>query len=151
RVHAGGGEGGLMLRRLVPLLALALAAACGSSGPQPIMYDADACEFCRMQISDPRFGAEIVTKKGRPIKFDSIECLVSYYKQAAAASDVASVWVSDFLHPGTLIDASTARFVDLGPGRAPLGRGWAAIASGSDAAALGITDPAAVKRWSDLL
>ena len=139
------------MRRVVGAVLLALAAACGSNAPQPILYDADACAFCRMQISDPRFGAEIVTRHGKPIKFDSIECLVSYYKQAAAANDVASVWVPDFTHPGSLIEASTARFVDLGPGRAPLGRGWAAIPRASDAAALGVGDTAAIKRWGDLL
>jgi len=140
-----------MMRRIITAFVLALAAACGSNKPQPILYDADACTFCRMQISDPRFGAEIVTRHGKPIKFDSIECLVSYYKQARAAGDVASVWVSDFTHPGTLIDASTARFVDVGPGRAPMGRGWAAIPNAGAAASLGISDTTAVKRWSDLL
>jgi hypothetical protein len=77
--------------------------------------------------------------------------MLSYYKQASAAADVESVWVADVRHPGVLIDATQARFVDLGPGRAPMGRGWAAIADENDAATLGITDRAAVKRWSDLL
>ena len=131
--------------------ALSLAAACGARGPEPIAYGSDACAYCRMQIVDPRFGAELVTTKGRAVEFDSIECLVAYYKQAAGAHDVASVWVSDFRHPGTLIDATRARFVDLGPGKAPMGRGWAAIADSTDAAAIGIADPAAIKRWTDLL
>ena len=131
--------------------ALSLAAACGARGPEPIAYGSDACAYCRMQIVDPRFGAELVTTKGRAVEFDSIECLVAYYKQAAGAHDVASVWVSDFRHPGTLIDATRARFVDLGPGKAPMGRGWAAIADSTDAAAIGIADPAAIKRWADLL
>ncbi len=104
-----------------------------------------------MQISDPRFGAELVTKKGRTVKFDSIECLLSFYKQASAAGDVESVWVADMSHPGVLIDANQARFVKLDSGRLPMGHGWAAIADENDAAALGITDRAAVKRWPDLL
>ena len=128
-------------------------AACGPHRPAPIAYDVDACDYCRMQISDRRFGAELVTKKGRTIKFDSIECLLSYYKQANSAGDVESVWVADIRHPGVLIDANQAHFVNLGPGRAPMGgdRGWAAIADEQDAAAIGITDRAAIKRWSDLL
>ena len=125
--------------------------ACGPHKPAPILYGTDSCDYCRMQISDARFGGELVTKKGRAIKFDSIECLLSYYKQASAASDVESVWVADVRHPGVLIDATRARFVDLGPGRAPMGRGWAAIADERDAAAVGVTDRTAVKRWSDLL
>lgn len=131
--------------------ALSFAAACGAHGPEPIAYGVDTCGYCRMQIVDQRFGAELVTVKGRTVKFDSIECLVAYYKQAAGAHDVASVWVTDVRHPGTLIDATRARFVDLGPGKAPMGRGWAAVADSSAAAQIGITDPAAVKRWADLL
>jgi hypothetical protein len=67
------------------------------------------------------------------------------------ADDVGSVWVSDYQRPGTLIDATRARFVDLGPGRAPMGRGLAAIATAAAAAQLGITDQTSIKQWSDLL
>jgi copper chaperone NosL len=139
------------MRRTVALSALVLLAACGPAKPEPIAYDADQCGYCRMQISDRRFGAELLTRHGRAIKFDSIDCLLSFYKQAASANDVGSVWVSDFRHPGTLIDARSASFVELGAERAPMGRGWAAVASSADAAALGVTDPHAIKRWSDLL
>ena len=132
------------------LSALALMSACSSTKPDAIAYDADQCHYCRMQISDPRFGAELLTRHGRSLKFDSIECLLSFYKQANKADDVASVWVSDFQHPGTLINAAGATFVDLGAGRAPMGRGWAAVASVEGAAQLGIPGADAVKRWSDL-
>lgn len=137
--------------RIVTLAAFAMLAACGTGKPEPIAYNSDACGYCRMQISDPRFGAELVTRHGRVVKFDSIDCLVSFYKQAATADDVGSVWVSDFQKPGTFIDAKHARFVDLGPGRAPMGRGWAAIATAEAAAQLGITDQQSIKQWSDLL
>ena len=139
------------VRRVTTLSAFALVAACGPAKPEPIGYDADQCAYCRMQISDRRFGAELLTRHGRSIKFDSIECLLAFYKQAASAGDASTVWVSDFQHPGTLIDATHAVFVDLGVGRAPMGRGWAAVATAGDAAKLGITDPRAIKRWSDLL
>lgn len=138
-------------RTWIAAAALLLTAACGAHEPVPIAYGVESCGYCRMQIIDPRFGAELVTLKGRTVKFDSIECLVAYYKQAAGAHDVASVWVSDLRHPGTLIDATHARFIDLGPGKAPMGRGWAAVADSSDALAIGITDPSAIKRWGDIL
>jgi copper chaperone NosL len=139
-------------KRAMSIAVLALT-ACGPHKPAAIVYDADACDYCRMQISDPRFGAELVTKKGRTIKFDSIDCLLSYYQQANAAGDVESVWVADVRHPGVLINAMQAHFVDLGAGRAPMGgrRGLAAIADESDAARIGITDKKAIKTWSELL
>lgn len=90
------------------------AVACGPAKPDPIAYDADACAYCRMQISDPRFGAALITVEGRTLKFDSIECLLAYYRQAAAAHDVASVWVSNARHPGELTDSTTLkRWSDL--------------------------------------
>lgn len=137
-----------MIRRLTAALVFALTAGCARTRPEPILYNVDACATCRMQITDPRFGAALLTRRGKTIKFDAIECMRDYYKQAANANDVASVWVSDFRHPGTMLDANTARFVDLGPGRAPMGRGWVAVASDSDAASLGVPGP--VKRWSDV-
>ncbi len=129
---------------------LSLVVACAPGTPEPIALNADGCSYCRMLISDGRFAAAIVTTHGRTVKFDSIECLIAYYRQASAAHDVASVWVSDYRHPATLVDASTARFIDIGEGRTPMGRGWAAVASARDAAALGVIDAAAIKRWSDL-
>ena len=137
--------------RVLTLAAFALLSACATNEPEPIAYNSDACGYCRMQISDPRFGAELITRHGRAVKFDSIDCLVAFYEQAATADDVGSVWVSDYQRPGTLIDATHARFVDLGPGRAPMGRGWAAIATAAAAAQLGITDQTSIKQWSDLL
>jgi copper chaperone NosL len=35
-----------------------------------------------MKIVDPKFGGELVTKKGRIYKFDAVECLISYLDQS---------------------------------------------------------------------
>jgi copper chaperone NosL len=137
-------------QRVARSATLTLLVACTTGRPDAIAYNLDACAYCRMLIADGRFAAAIVTVRGRTLKFDSIECLLDYYRQAAAAHDVASVWVTDLRHPGTLIDASTARFINLGSGRTPMGRGWAAVATARDAAALGIIDSTAIKHWGDL-
>jgi copper chaperone NosL len=139
-------------RRAVRAAMLSLVVACAPGRPEAIAFDSDACTYCRMLISDGRFAAAIVTAHGRTVKFDSIECLLAYYRQASGAHDVASVWVSDYRHPGTLLDATAARFIDVGQGRSPMGavRGWAAVASARDAAALGVIDTSDIKRWSDL-
>jgi copper chaperone NosL len=139
------------VRHAVALSAFTLIGACGPTKPETIAYDADQCNYCRMQISDPRFGAELLTRHGRSVKFDSIECLVAFYTQAVAANDVGSVWVSDFQHPGTLIEATHATFVDLGAGRAPMGRGWAAASTTDAAIKLRGSDARAVTHWGDLL
>ena len=62
---------------LVLSLITILISAC-SKGPQPINYGEDECEFCKMMVMDKRYGAELVTDKGKIYFFDSIECLVGY-------------------------------------------------------------------------
>ena len=95
---------------------LALTAGCGRSGPPPIAYDGSvSCEYCRMTVTDPRYGAELITEKGKVLAFDSIECLASYYAQAAGRGAAPRAWVSDFQHPGTLIPADSARYLRGGP------------------------------------
>jgi copper chaperone NosL len=51
--------------------------ACQRS-PEPIVFGTDQCAFCRMTISDPKYGAELVTEKGRVYKYDAMECMVKY-------------------------------------------------------------------------
>ena len=52
--------------------------SCGIS-PLPIDYNHDECAYCKMKIADARFGAELVTSKGKVFKFDSAECLIWSY------------------------------------------------------------------------
>lgn len=140
----------MTMRRLRWLLAAALVAACASDAPQPIAYDVDACAQCRMQITDTRYGAEIVTRRGKAVKFDAIECLTEYYKQAAAAGDVRSVWVIDFRRPGTFIPAAGARYLQVPGGKSPMGRGLLATATDEGVAELKAALGGTVMRWSDL-
>ena len=131
------------------LVTAMLTVACASD-PRPIAYDADGCAYCLMQISDPRFGAELITSKGKVYTFDSIECLLQFHRQASIAGDVRSVWVSDYRHPGTLISALSATYIQLGAGRSPMGRGLLAVASESDARLVANGD-VTLKRWAELL
>lgn len=137
-------------RLRIALLVVGLAATACTRGPQPIAFDSDTCDYCRMQISDPRFGAELVTRKGKVLKFDSVECLVDYYRQARAASDVASLWVIDITHPGKLIPAESARYLKLRPGMSPMGRALAAAAPDVDAGRLRELGATAQLSWGDV-
>ncbi|HET7622195.1 MAG TPA: nitrous oxide reductase accessory protein NosL [Gemmatimonadaceae bacterium] len=115
-------------------VALALLLAACSRGPVPIAYDEDGCDYCRMQISDPRFGGELITRTGKVHKFDSIECLASFYAALQDSATVRSLWVSDYRKPGTLIPAREALYVHHeGPG-SPMGRGLLALRGDANAA-----------------
>lgn len=138
------------MRRLLAL-ALLVIAACAPSGPQPIDYGRENCDYCRMLIDDRRFAAEIVTSTGKARKFDSIECMASYYRQEAAAGKIRGAWVSDFRRPGTLIPADSAVYGRGGGVSSPMGMGLAATTGEDPAAAARALGAATPLRWADVL
>ncbi len=100
------------------------------AAPRPLVAGTDACEYCRMTISDVRFGGEIQLATGRIHTFDAIECLASYYLDATR-SDVKGVWVSDFT-TRTLVPVDSATFVSGGL-NSPMGRSLVAFGTPGDA------------------
>ena len=93
-----------------------------SNRPEPISYGEDECEFCKMMIMDKRYGAEMVTDKGKIYKFDSIECLVGYIdNKKLDKSNYSSVWVGNYSNPGNLIDAQKALYLKNDEIRSPMG------------------------------
>jgi copper chaperone NosL len=100
---------------------LLLLSSCGSK-PEPINYGQDECEFCRMQISDNRYGAELVTDKGKVYKFDSIECLIEFAMVKNLIGDSnQNLLVTDFAQPETFINATSAFYVHNDNFRSPMG------------------------------
>lgn len=93
-----------------------------SKQPQPINYGADECEFCKMIVMDKRYGAELVTDKGKIFMFDSIECLVGYLdNQKLTQENYSSVWVGNYANPGNIIDAEKALYLKNNELRSPMG------------------------------
>jgi copper chaperone NosL len=90
---------------LFSLIIVAAMVSCKAE-PEPLNYNEDACHACKMTLSDNKFGAEIVTRKGKVFKFDDLNCMLDHYhKEIGNDQDVAYVLVTDFANPGTLIDA----------------------------------------------
>jgi len=115
---------------------LAALEGCANSGVRPIAYGREECSWCRMTVSDARYGAVLLTAQGKQQVFDSIECLA----QATLALDAGAQarassrsWVTNSLRPGTLVPAPVARYLrSEGPG-SPTGKGFRAFASMADA------------------
>jgi copper chaperone NosL len=83
-----------------------------------------------MTIVETRFGAEIVTKKGKVFTFDSIECMLRYYKaNAAERENFAHIMVTDALNPGKLINAESAFYLVSEKYPSPMGENLSAYAS----------------------
>ncbi len=136
-----------------PVMLLALTAAtltsCGSSGPQPIVLNKDACEFCKMSISDGRFVAELITTKGRAYKFDDLGCLFSY-AGSLPAENIKNHYVGDYTKNNALMDASTAWYVHHESFRSPMAGNTAAFPSREAAAEYAQKNQATVLQWTEL-
>lgn len=117
----------------IAILFIAILSSC-SSGPKPIEFGVDNCDFCKMTISDERYGAEIVTKKGRVYKFDDLYCIKNFLnEEVVKMEDVASKWVIDFSQPTVLITASESHFIENEQLKSPMGSNIASFAHADSA------------------
>ena len=107
------------------LAVLVLLSGC-TPEPEPIRYGEDACAYCKMTVTDPRYGSELVTATGKTFMFDSIECLAAYVEEHPD-TDVHSLWVPDFRNPGTLLRTDDVFFVRSDQLRSPMSLNVAAF------------------------
>jgi len=111
------------------ILFLGFLVACEQK-PEPIKYGDDECELCRMRIMDNKYGAELVTDKGKVYKYDSIECLIGYSLNKNLIGDEKHLFlVSDFSNAGELVDAKKSYYVHNNNFRSPMGLNVSAFAS----------------------
>src|SRR5688572_9953312 len=112
----------------VPAVALCLFMISCSVKPEPIQYGKDACHHCKMTLVDNKFGAEVVTTKGKVFKFDDTNCLLNFMSSSKLEDkDVAHCLITDFASPGVLIDAKTALYVKSEQIKTPMASNIAAF------------------------
>lgn len=110
---------------ILGLLLLLVASSCSSVGEEAIRYGSDQCSYCKMNIVDKNFGAELVTKKGKIYKFDSIECLAAYEMTGDVKQEnVHSLWVTDISSPGKLQNIESMAFYHSEKIKSPMGLGF---------------------------
>lgn len=109
-----------MKRPEIKLFLLAGIFSCTVS-PQPINYQKDQCHACKMMISDPRFGAELVTKKGKVFKFDAIECMVPEILKNGI-DQYAIILATNYSNPGELVEVKNLDFLISPQIPSPMGK-----------------------------
>lgn len=70
---------------LVGFGALLLRAQRAPEGPQPIIWDKEACAHCRMHIGLPWMAAQVQLSDGRVLNFDDPGCLLLWLERSATA------------------------------------------------------------------
>ncbi len=131
------------------LLSLLIFTSCNIQ-PQKIEYGKDACHFCRMNIVDQQHAAQLVTKKGKALKFDATECMINYLAEIDK-TEIELFLVADYNNPGTLIDAKTASYIISENIPSPMGEYLSAIATKDKALALQKEKKGTVYSWGELL
>lgn len=126
---------------------------CSKPESKPINFGKDNCDYCMMTISDPKYGSELVTKTGKVFKFDSPECLASFYRvqEKIKQADVELLLVTDFVRPGEFIDARTAIYWESKMLRSPMGMNYTPFRTQKDLDAAKTSYPGQQRNWSDAI
>lgn len=118
--------------------------------PMEIPYDRANCDFCRMSITDRRFGAELVSAKGKAYFFDALECQVNFRLNHADESWQYSL-ATPFLHPGELHSTDTLWILRSVNGPSPMGMNLTCWLNEEESTFIEPVDGDALFTYSELL
>ncbi len=118
------------LTAIVIALILSTTISSCSTASEPIKLGTDNCSFCQMTISNSRFGAEIVTKKGKAFKYDDLICLSSDIKKRNLTPEIIKdIYSTDFCGTHQLTNIQKSFFMQNNDLRSPMGGNVASFAN----------------------
>ena len=133
-------------------MAITLVFTSCSIDPEPLNYGKDQCEHCRMTIMDNKFGAEIITKKGKIYKFDAAECMIRFVKEGKVNDeDVSKYLVIDASKPANFINAKDAMYLISENFPSPMGADLSAYGSRTDVENFQKQYSGEIKDWDEVL
>jgi copper chaperone NosL len=96
--------------------------------PEPLKFGSDQCHSCKMTLVDKKFGAEIVTNKGKIYKFDDVNCMINFFNQwNVAEQEMQHLLVVDFSQSEKLMDARNALYIKSEMVKSPMAANVAAF------------------------
>ena len=139
----------LKYRFSAPLILLIFCFSCKNE-MRPIEYGKDNCEQCRMTVMNPKFGAGMLTSKGKVFTFDAGECLVRYVK-ANGVNEKDQYFMSDYNNPGTLIDATKSAYLHCDNIQSPMGGNLASFKDLASAKVVQNSLGGQILTWEELI
>src|SRR5690606_34794187 len=101
--------------------------------PEALHYGQDACHTCKMTLVDKKFGAELVTRKGKVYKFDDVNCMLTVYSSGEGAdAEHTSRLVIGISQPAKPIPAADAVYVESHDIKSPSAGQGAAFETGEN-------------------
>ncbi len=141
-----------MPRAAVFIFSMAIFFQSCSSGPAPIVVGKDKCDYCKMPVSDNRFGAEIITGKGKIYKFDDGHCVLSFLRSPAFEKEKNyNVYFVNFSANHSLIPASTSLFLKSDELRSPMNGNVAAFNNADSLQVATTKFPGTRLSWNELI
>ena len=119
--------------------------------PAPFAYGKDICDDCKMTIMDPKFGGEIITKKGKIYKFDDSHCMIHFLKAGTVKdADISQTVFIDYENQKNFLDVKTASFVVSPELKSPMNGNAAAFSSQKIASEKAPAVSGTIKTWDEL-
>ncbi len=137
------------MKKYILFFIVALVLVSCSVEPRPIDYGSDACSFCKMTIVDKQHATEIVTSKGKALKYDSIECMMRDLKNHKQ-DEIALYLVTDFVRPGNWVDANKATYLISENIPSPMGANLSAFKKRDEAEKVWKEETGELLDWSEL-
>jgi copper chaperone NosL len=119
--------------------------------PQPFAYGKDICDECRMTIMDPKFGGEIITKKGKVYKFDDAHCLVNFIKHGnIKETDIGHTVFVNYENGKNFLDVKSSFFVKSDRLKSPMNGNVASFSSKAIAEQKANQTGGIIKTWEQV-
>jgi copper chaperone NosL len=119
--------------------------------PEPLKFGKDGCHHCKMTLMDNKFGAEILTSKGKIYKFDDANCMLTFYNSEQVPTDeIKEILIIDFSKPEKLIDARNALYVKSESIKSPMASNIAAFESNADLKKMNEEWKGIILSWGEL-
>jgi len=137
----------------------AVAAACAllligfsscNSSPEQIVLGKDNCSYCKMPFGDARFGAELITSKGKVYKFDDAHCLFSFINENNSTKSNSKIYFIDFSGGHTFVPAENAVYLKSETFHTPMNGNIAAFQSQESLQVAMQKFPGTVLQWNEL-
>ena len=140
-----------MAPAIITVIAAVLLAGCNPK-PEKIAFGKDNCGECKMTIMDPKFGAEIVTKKGKVYKFDDVHCVATFMeKRGVEMGDIHHTLFVDYNNSNEFVKVGAVEFVVSSQLKSPMGGNAAAFKNEAEARKKAAElDGSKVTNWSTL-
>lgn len=124
--------------------------SCTNKGPEPINFNKDNCDYCKMTLTEENFACELITEKSKVYKFDDIRCMIGFDGENKDKTKNASFYISDFLAPHALTSNTKLHFVASENIGSPMGGNIAAFTNKDSATVYATKLSVTTIAWEDI-